>query len=239
MPKALAARAYTDQDRATWRAILSAHRQKRERQICDIFLKGVEILNLREDHLPSLDEVNAILMARTGWRGILVEGLEEGPQFYRLLADRLFPVGNFIRSPEDLSYTPAPDIVHDLYGHLPFYTDRAYAQFCEAFGIEAVKYAERRDLLRQFERFFWFTVEFGLVETPQGRRIFGAGIASSVAECDYALSDKVEVLPFSVDAVCNQEFRIDEMQKRLFLLPNVQCLYDSLDELRSRMRKIA
>lgn len=233
------ARAYSSEDRATWRAILHAHRLKRERQICDIFLNGVEILNLREDYLPTLDEVNQILLARTGWRGVLVEGLEEGPDFYRLLARREFPVGNFIRSPKDLSYTPAPDIVHDMYGHLPFYTDQAYAQFCEAFGLEATKYSDRPDLLRQFERFFWFTVEFGLVETPKGRRIFGAGIASSVAECDYALSDQVEVIPFSVEAVCRQEFRIDEMQKRLFLLPSVQHLYDSLDELRARMKRIA
>lgn len=235
----LIARKYTDRDRETWRTILHAHARKREHQVCDIFLRGVEILGLREDRFPSLDEVNRILGTRTGFRGVLVEGLEEGADFYRLLANRAFPVGNFIRSPEDLSYTPAPDIVHDLYGHLPFFTDASYSDFCQKFGAAAMEFVGRPDLLRQFERFFWFTAEFGLVKTAAGLRIFGAGIASSTGECDYALSSVPEKKPFDIDAVRSQEFRIDEMQPRLFVLENPEQLYASLDEFSRRVRRDA
>lgn len=219
-----------------WGAILHEHRRHRDQQICDIFLRGVEILGLTEKHIPDLEGINRILLARTGFRGVLVEGLEEGPRFFRMLAQGEFPVGNFIRSREDLSYTPAPDIVHDLYGHLPFYTDKAYADFCQAFGRAALEFADRPDLLRQFERFFWFTAEFGLIDTKYGRRVFGAGIASSTGECAYALSGQPEVLPFDIDRIRHQEFRIDEMQKLLFCLESPEQLYQSLPELVRKVR---
>ncbi|OFZ28302.1 MAG: hypothetical protein A2622_04160 [Bdellovibrionales bacterium RIFCSPHIGHO2_01_FULL_40_29] len=229
---------FTEEDRETWRAILHAQKQTRDQQVCDLFLEGVEILGLREDHFPVLEETNQILRRLTNFEGVLVEGLEEGAQFYNLLKHRQFPVGNFIRNRQDLSYTPAPDIVHDLYGHLPFFTDKTYADFCQEFGAIAMSFADRPELLNQFERFFWFTIEFGLIQTPQGRRIFGAGIASSIGECQFALSDQVEVVPFSVAAVCDQDFRIDQIQKKLFCLTSPQQLYDSLDELRRRVQNL-
>ena len=94
---------------------------------------------------------------------------------------------------------------------------------------------DREDLLRQFERFFWFTIEFGLIKTNEGVRVFGAGIASSTGECAYALSDEPEVVPFDIDLIRKQEFRIDQMQKKLFLLESEEQLYSSLDELVKRV----
>src|SRR5690606_15424168 len=106
---------------------------------------------------------------------------------------------------------------------------------CQAFGEVSMAFADRPDLFRQFERFFWFTAEFALVKTQQGIRIFGAGIASSTGECNYALSGKPEVRPFDIDAIRKQEYRIDEMQKVLFLLESPEQLYTSLGELRRRV----
>ncbi len=228
---------YTREDQETWRLILHQHAQVREKQVCDIFLNGVKILGLDENQIPDLESINRTLKARTGFQGVWVEGLEDGKSFFRLLSERFFPIGNFIRDRQDLSYTPAPDIVHDLYGHLPFYTDKAYSDYCQAFGQAALEFASQPDLLRQFERFFWFTVEFGLIKTWRGIRVFGAGIASSTAECEYALSGKPQVNPFDIDAIRLQEFRIDEMQKTLFLIDCPVQLYSSLEELKRRVRK--
>lgn len=227
---------YSVGDVETWREILRLHARKRDQQICDIFLDGLKILKITEDSIPELDDINAILKSRSGFRGVLVEGLEHTTSFYRMLARREFPVGNFIRSRDDLGYTPAPDIVHDLYGHLPFFTDRTYADFCRAFGEATIEYADRPTLVRQFERFFWFTIEFGLLKTSRGLRVFGAGIASSTGECEYALSGKPKVLPFDVDAIRHQEFRIDEMQPVLFCLESVDQLYSSLETLKKKVR---
>lgn len=235
----MAARRFDADERETWRVILHEHARVRDGQICALFLEGVRILGLDEDRIPDLGEINRILQARSGFRGVFVEGLADAATFYAMLARGEFPVGNFIRDRADLGYTPAPDIVHDLYGHLPFYTDRAYGDFCRAIGAAAIQYADRPTLLRQYERFFWFTIEFGLVKTPAGIRVFGAGIASSVGECAYALSGKPKVLPFDVDVIRHQEFRIDEMQPTLFLLESADQLYQSLEELGRRVKKDA
>ncbi len=219
------------QGQRTWRTILRAHERLRDRMIAPMFGEGLKVLGITPDRIPELDAVNAILEKRTGYRGVYVEGLEAGGAFFKLLAERRFPIGGFIRAPEDLSYTPAPDVVHDLFGHLPFFADPRYADFCADFGCAACHYADQPELLRQFERFFWFTIEFGLVRTPAGLRVFGAGIASSIGECEYALSGKPELVPFDVELIRRQEFRIDQMQTKLFVLENVEQLYGSLTEL--------
>jgi phenylalanine-4-hydroxylase len=227
--------AWTPSEHATWAAVVAQHRKTRAGMLCDAFLNGVDLLRFSDTHIPDLEDVNSKLQSRTGFRGVFVKGLEEGPSFFQMLARREFPIGCFIRSQNDLNYTPAPDVIHDLYGHLPFYTDPKYADFCCEFGKAACRYANRPEVLRQFERYFWFTIEFGLLMTSRGLKIFGAGIASSLGECEYALSGQPEIRPFDIDSVRRQEFRIDEMQKVLFRLESVDQLYGSLDELCRRI----
>jgi phenylalanine-4-hydroxylase len=226
-------RPFTDEEHATWGDVVRTQRPRRAQQVVPMFQTGLTALGMDRDTIPSLDEVNAKLFALTGWQGVYVKGLEDGRGFYSLLAERKFPIGHFVRERKNLNYTPEPDIIHDLYGHVPFYADPTYAAYCEAYGRYACQFLDDPERLRRLERYFWFTLEFGLVESSVGRRIFGAGIASSIGECVSALSGEPEVVPFSVEAVCAQEFRIDQMQRRLFVLPSVQTLYASFDELKA------
>ncbi len=228
-------RKFTPEEHQVWSLLFERQTPKRAEQIVDLFSDGVKSLGLSSKHVPDLDTVNFILQKKTGFRGVPVEGLEDAIDFFPMLARREFPIGNFIRDPKDLSYTPAPDVFHDLYGHLPFFTDIAYADFCHRFGERASRFVNNPEILRQFERLFWFTVEFALIKTPKGKRIFGAGIASSFAECRYALSDEPEVLPFNLEIIRNQEFQVDRFQDRIFILENVSQLYGSLDEFERKI----
>jgi len=229
-------RTFTPDELEAWEIILADHEKKRTHQIVDIYHDGLKILNIKSDYIPQLWEINNILMDYTGFQGQYVTGLEDGNSFYSMLANKMFPIGNFIRDKKDLSYTPAPDMIHDLYGHIPFFINPDYASFCQNFGEIACNYLDNPDKLRQFERFFWFTIEFGLINTPEGKRIFGAGIASSIGECEYALSDEPEIVEFEIDEIINQEFRIDEMQKKLFILESKEQLYNCLDELERKIK---
>lgn len=231
-----AGRTFTAAEHATWGEIVKTQRPRRDAQLVSIFAKGLEAVGLDRDTIPPLEDVNAKLSALTGWQGVFVKGLEDGQHFYPLLRDRKFPIGNFVRDPKDLNYTPEPDIVHDLYGHIPFHADARYADYCQRYGELACEFLGDATRLRRLERYFWFTNEFGLVETPQGRRIFGAGIASSIGECVYALSGEPEVLPFDVETICAQEFRIDQMQRRLFVLESPEQLYGSFEKLKAVVR---
>jgi phenylalanine-4-hydroxylase len=212
----------------TWKILFERQSRKRDQQIIPQFGRGLSELRITADRVPNLENVNSRLRSLTGWEGVPVEGLEEGESFYEMLSQKKFPIGNFIRDEKDLSYTPAPDIFHDLYGHLPFFVDAQYAEFCQEYGRQAIKHKNNPGILKEFERFFWFTIEFGLIETGDGRRVFGAGIASSFGECEYALSEKPIIKSFDVEAIRKQEFRIDIFQKQLFVLKNVNQLYDSL-----------
>jgi phenylalanine-4-hydroxylase len=227
---------FSADEHATWAAIVSRQKATRAQQMVDFYCEAVTRLEFDRDTIPSLDEVNTRLGKLTGWKGVYVKGLEDGPGFYPLLRDKCFPVGHFVRDRRDLNYTPAPDVVHDLYGHVPFHADQRYADYCQRYGALACQFLNDPVRLRRLERYFWFTNEFALVETPKGRRIFGAGIASSIGECEYALSAQPEVRPFDVEAICAQEFRIDQMQPRLFVLQSVDQLYSSFDRLEKTVR---
>lgn len=229
--KAVPLKTFSEQEQQTWKMLFDRQTPLREQQMHPIFISGLEALDITAEKIPNLDEINEKLMSMTGWQGVAVEGLEEGIDFFEMLADKKFPIGNFIREQKDLSYTPAPDIFHDLYGHIPFYTDLRYADFCYRYGQKVLRNANNPTVLREYERFFWFTAEFALIQTAKGRRIFGAGIASSFGECAYALSDKPMVKPFSIAEIRNQEFRIDIIQEKLFELHSEEQLFNSLDTL--------
>lgn len=223
-----------DEDRV-WAMLHERLQRCREVQAHPLFVEGLKLLGINGETTPDLDAVNARLLALTGWRGVPVTGLEDGKSFFALLARREFPVGNFIRDAGDLSYTPAPDIFHDLYGHMPFLADPDYADFCWRFGVSASALADTPEKLLEYERLFWFGVEFPLVETPAGRRIFGGGILSSSGESDYALSAVPEALPFDIETIRRQAYRIDIMQTRLFVLERVEDLYGCLPAFEARL----
>ena len=229
-------RVFTNDETGTWQTVLSTHEKTRRGQVVDIFQSGLETLDIQANKIPQLWEINDTLEKISGFNGVYVTGLEDGKSFYPMLAKRLFPVGNFIRDKRDLSYTPEPDMIHDLYGHIPFLVDRDYAQFCQKIGETACMFIDDDKKFHQFERFFWFTIEFGLINTGEGPRAFGAGIASSLAECDFALSSEPEVINFDIELIINQEFRIDKMQKKLFILESKSQLYGCIDELVNKVK---
>lgn len=221
-------RHFTPAENHVWRTLFERQTPLRPAQMADPFLRGIGALGLSAERIPDLDEVNRRLRQLSGFEGIPVEGLESSAAFYPALADGKFPIGNFIRSASDINYTPAPDVFHDLYGHLPFLADRRYADFTREFGRRASEHLHDPERLQEFERLYWFGVEFSLVETPQGRRIFGAGIASSFGECAYALGSEPEVLPFDPEVIRRRPFRIDEFQKTIFVLRDEAQLYGCL-----------
>lgn len=222
--------AWLPEDHATWCRLFGRQAECRSKLAHPLFSAGLEALGIGPDRIPDLNDVNDRLSRRTGWRGVTVEGLEGPKSFFALLARREFPIGAFLRDAKDLNYTPAPDIFHDLYGHMPFFVDPDYARFCEAFGSAALAVAEDPARLREFERLFWFGVEFPLVRTPKGRRIFGGGILSSFGESLYAMSASPEVRRFDVQEVRRREFRIDQMQPTLYELESPDELYRCLDD---------
>jgi phenylalanine-4-hydroxylase len=173
-----------------WNTLITRQLKVIEGRACQEYLDGIEKLGLPHDRIPQLGEINKVLGATTGWQVARVPALIPFQTFFELLASKQFPVATFIRTREELDYLQEPDIFHEIFGHCPLLTNPWFAEFTHTYGklgLQASK--EERVYLA---RLYWMTIEFGLLETPQGRRIYGGGILSSPKETVYCLSGEPE-----------------------------------------------
>lgn len=215
---------YTSEENAVWRTLFERQMEDLPGRMSEGFLSGVADLGLSPEAVPQIQEIDARLQDLSGAGVEGVPALIPPSRFFELLANRRFPVATFLRRREHLDYIEEPDLFHEVFGHCPMLTDRAFVDFIEAVGKTAVELgkAYRWPLFR----LFWFTVEFGLIRGPEGLRGYGAGIASSPAELTHALSDQPEVLPFDLIEVLRTPYRIDILQPVYFAI-------DSFEDLRA------
>jgi phenylalanine-4-hydroxylase len=194
---------------------------------CDAFLNGLEALDLHRAGIPDFARINEDLNRLTGWTVVAVPGLVPDDVFFDHLANRRFPAGRFIRKPEELDYLQEPDAFHDVFGHVPMLTDPVFADYMQAYGRGGLRALEL-GRLHNLARLYWYTVEFGLLNTPAGVRLLGAGIVSSHAESIFALDDpSPNRLGFHLERVMRTPYRIDDFQQVYFVVPSLQSLLDA------------
>ena len=219
---------YSESEHQVWNTLITHQLEVIQNRACQEYLDGIEQLDLPLQRIPQLGEINRVLESTTGWRVARVPALIPFQTFFELLASKQFPVATFIRTAEDLDYLQEPDIFHEIFGHCPLLTNPWFAKFTHTYGklgLEANK--EERVYLA---RLYWLTIEFGLLDTPNGRRIYGGGILSSPKETLYALSDTPEHLPFDALEAMRTPYRIDILQPVYFVLPQLKRLYELAQE---------
>jgi len=178
------------------------------------FLDGIDLLRLSHPGVPDVEGLNVILEPRTGWRTVAVPGLVPDEIFFAMLSERVFPVGNFIRTREQLDYLEAPDCFHDMFGHIPMLANHDFAEMTRHIG-ELGSAAIAADQGHKAARLYWHSVEFGLAEEHGELKILGAGLASSFGEAHFSLeSDVVERMPFSVRRAIDTPYKHDAFQPR-------------------------
>ncbi len=216
-PDASSRIAYTDEENATWEILYNRQLKMIQSRACDEFLQGLDTLQMNAKAIPQLPDINEKLLKLTGWQVERVPALIGFERFFELLANRKFPAATFIRRPEDLDYIKEPDIFHELFGHCPLLTNQAYADFSQRYGqLGLAANSQDRAMLA---RLYWFTIEFGLLNTPQGMKIYGGGILSSTEETCYSLeSPKPKRHPLVVIDAFRTHYRIDELQKNYFYI---------------------
>ena len=219
--------AYTEAEHQVWITLYERQTALLPGRACDPFLKGLEALDLHRSGIPDFARINAELNRLTGWSVVAVPGLVPDEVFFDHLANRRFPAGQFIRKPDELDYLQEPDIFHDVFGHVPMLTDPVFADYMQAYGRGGQR-ALQRGQLANLARLYWYTVEFGLLQTPRGVRIYGAGIVSSRAESIFALDDpSPNRLVFELERVMRTPYRIDDFQQVYFVIPSLQALLDA------------
>lgn len=214
---------FSEEENEVWRALYERQIKLLEGRACREFVEGVDTLKLSPKRIPQLAEVSRELIAATGWQVVPVEALISFKEFFELLANRRFPAATFIRRMEDLDYLKEPDIFHEIFGHCPLLTYPAFANFTHRVGEIGLSMTKEERVM--LARLYWFTVEFGLINTPEGLRIYGGGILSSKGESVYALESSVPLREqFDMLTVLRTPYRYDEMQKKYFII-------DSFDDL--------
>ncbi len=219
-------RHYTAAEHTVWKTLYERQTALLPQLACDAFVEGMRALPMDAARIPNFLELSEALRPRTGWEVVAVPGLVPDEVFFRHLANRRFPSGNFIRKPQELDYLEEPDVFHDVFGHIPMLMHPVMADFIQAYG-EAGLRAQSIGKLKELARVYWYTVEFGLVRQGDGLRIYGAGIASSFAESRFAVqSDSPNRIAFDLERVMRTQYRIDDFQEVYFVLDSLDALLE-------------
>ena len=243
---------YSEENHEAWRRLFERIQPRWERFANPHFLRGIEALNLPADRIPLLSDINRRLEPLTGFQAKPVSGYVPGFLFFDCLRRREFPTTITIRDKDRMDYLPEPDIFHDIAGHVPMHTDKAFADVLVRFGdcahtavemtadIRDVAERKRRltSVIRAMSRFFWFTVEFGLMRSPGCVCAYGSGLLSSYGELQHSIeSHEVQRYPVQMEWLINQVAEIDHYQPLLFIVDSFEHLFDLVGQLERWMRE--
>lgn len=237
---------YSEDNQEAWRKLYQLLLPKWEKYANEKFLQGVKKLALQPNFIPTLEDINKFLEPLTGFQAKAVSGYVPTYLFFDSLKRREFPTTITIRDSRTLNYLPEPDIFHDIAGHVPMHTEPTFADVLVKFGSLASLAAERHQHIKNIDekmnkiksniqalsRFFWFTIEFGLMRQKEKVCVYGSGILSSAGEIEHAIqSPEVQRFPFQLEWVINQSFEIDHFQNLLFIIDSFEHLYEEVDRL--------
>ena len=218
---------YTELDHAVWRRLFERQSKLLPGRACAEYLGGLRALGVAAAGIPEFERLSDILERATGWRIVAVPGLVPDDVFFEHLANRRFPATNWIRRPEQMDYLQEPDAFHDVFGHVPVLMNPVFADYMQAYGRGGLK-ALRLGALGKLARLYWYTVEFGLIRTPEGLRIYGSGIVSSHGESLYCLEDpSPNRILFDLMRVMRTEYRIDSFQECYFVIDSFDQLFEA------------
>jgi len=219
---------FTADDHAVWDLLFARQVDLLGTRVVTPFLDGIDLLRLSHPGVPDIDELNAILEPRTGWQTVAVAGLVPDEIFFAMLSERIFPVGNFIRTRAELDYLEEPDCFHDMFGHIPMLAHHDFAEMTKHIG-ELGSAAIAADQGHKAARLYWHSVEFGLAKEQGELKILGAGLASSFGEAHFSLeSDAVERLPFSAERAVNTPYKHDAFQPRYLVSETLEGTIDEV-----------
>ena len=211
---------YTADEHAVWDLLFERQAKLLPGRASEAFLRGLDVLKLSKPGIPDFEELSDRLMKLTGWQVVAVPGLVPDDVFFDHMANRRFVAGNFIRTRDQLDYLQEPDVFHDVFGHVPMLADPRFADYLEAYGRGGLR-AMEFGALKQLSRLYWYTVEFGLIDEPEGLRIYGSGIVSSSAESLFSLEDpSPNRIAFDLKRVMRTDYRIDDFQQNYFVIPS-------------------
>ncbi|MDE2297372.1 MAG: phenylalanine 4-monooxygenase [Burkholderiales bacterium] len=218
--------AYSAADHALYRRLYERQAAQLPGLACEEFIEAVQHLGSPQ-HIPRFDALSEALYRSTRWEVVAVPGLIPEEAFFALLSQRRFPVTGWIRKPEEFDYVVEPDVFHDLFGHVPLLFNPMFADYMQAYGAGGLK-ASRLEACQYLARLYWYTVEFGLIDTPLGLRAYGAGILSSAGELRHSIDSATpRRIGFDLERIMRTRYTIDSYQASYFVIDSFRQLFDA------------
>jgi phenylalanine-4-hydroxylase len=216
---------YTAADHDTYRRLYERQSALLPGLAAQAFIDALPSLGVR-DRIPRFEEINERLKPATGWEIVAVPGLIPELPFFELLANRRFPVTDWIRQPDEFDYIVEPDVFHDLFGHVPLLFNPVFADYVQRYGAGGIK-AHNLGAGELLSRLYWYTIEFGLIREPQGLRAYGAGILSSSGELRHSVtSPRAQRIALDLVRCMRTRYKIDDYQATYFVIDSFEQLFD-------------
>ncbi|MDP3834863.1 MAG: phenylalanine 4-monooxygenase [Hydrogenophaga sp.] len=216
---------YTAADHDTYHRLYERQTALLPGLACDAFIEALPSLGVK-DRIPRFEEINERLKPATGWEIVAVPGLIPERPFFDLLANRRFPVTDWIRQPAEFDYVVEPDVFHDLFGHVPLLFNPVFADYVQRYGAGGLK-AHDLGAGELLSRLYWYTIEFGLIRQADGLRAYGAGILSSSGELRHSVtSPKARRIALDLLRCMRTRYKIDDYQATYFVIDSFQQLFE-------------
>jgi phenylalanine-4-hydroxylase len=222
---------YTAEDFRVWRILYERQMPHLREHACSAYLTALDTVGFSAERIPDFREVEERLRPLTGWGIKVVPNISEAREFFGFLSRRRFTATCWLRTMAQLDYIEEPDMFHDVFAHVPLISDPDYCIFLEGLGRLASAYSDHPEAMELIGRFYWFTIEFGLIREEGGLKIYGAGIISSSEETKHCMGDNCTRRDFDIVAILATPYRNDIIQDTCYIIDSFAQLYGSLGEV--------
>lgn len=226
---------YTKEDLEVWKLLFDRQTELLKHSVSAEYLKAIDIVGFSADRIPDFQRIAEALEPLTGWSLVTVPNISEQKNFFQFLSQKKFTATCWLRKMDELDYLEEPDMFHDVFGHVPLLSNKAYTGFFQELSRIALKYIENPQAVELLGRIYWFTIEFGLIRESDKLKIYGAGIISSFGETNNCLTDATRKFDFNIDQILNTDFRTDILQDKYFVIDSYDQLYESIPEIEYRL----
>lgn len=207
---------YYEYQHETWRRLLALQAELVRDRCCKEYSAGRRLIAQFENHIPSIPELDAWLETQTGWRLVRADGYVTPAKFFEFLANGHFPCMDQLRHEKELLYSPAPDMYHDIVGHLPMLCQPRFSEYYRTFGRAGVR-ARHLEQAQALDRIYWFTMEFGLVATESEPLAYGAALLTGLSELITSRGVHVERESFTIDAAIRTHTDVMRPNEKLYV----------------------
>ncbi len=227
--------AYTAEDFHVWKSLYERQFPVVKKSASKLYLEALDKIGFTAEKIPDFSETSERLQQYTGWQLSVVPELVPQKDFFQMLTHKVFPATCWLRTLQELYYIEEPDMFHDTFGHIPLLVNPVYAEFIQNFGKLAMKWIDIPEAIVYLGRFYWYTVEFGLLNEDGSHKIFGAGIISSIGETAHVFTNEAVKVPFDIKQMITTDYRIDTLQPTYFVMDSFEQLCSAITDIDNKV----